>query len=137
MTLVLALLALAAAPQTASIPPAASAANTADPAVIEAARRFVTLLDQSRWDDSYRATAASFRKLNTPQVWATASDKARKPLGAMVSRTLLSQEDLPAPPHGYQVVKFRTSFANKPEAVETVSLDREGGEWRVVGIYVD
>ena len=137
MTLVFALLALAAAPQIASTPPAVTAADAADPAVIEAARRFVTLLDQSRWDDSYRATAASFRKLNTPQVWAAASDKARKPLGAMVSRTLLSQEDLPAPPHGYQVVKFRTSFANKPDAVETVSLDREGGEWRVVGIYVD
>jgi hypothetical protein len=33
-------------------------------------------------------------------------------------------------------VKFRTSFANKADVVETVSLDREGGTWRVVGITI-
>lgn len=136
MSLILGLLALAAAPQTATTPQPAAAEAT-DPAVVDAARRFVALIDENRWADSYQATAASFRKLNTLQVWTAASEQVRKQFGATVSRTLLSQGEVPAPPHGYQVVKFRTSFANKTDAIETVSLDRENGQWRVVGIYVE
>jgi hypothetical protein len=59
------------------------------------------------------------------------------PLGAVQSRALLSQESVPAPPSGMTVVKFRTSFAAKADAVETVSLAREDGGWRVVGYYID
>jgi DNA-binding CsgD family transcriptional regulator len=137
MFFALGLLALAALPQTDSAPPPASvSADAPNPAVVDAARRFLALLDQGNWADSYQATATSFHKLNTLQVWSAASEKARTPLGAMVARTLVSQEDLPAPPHGYEVVKFRTRFANKGETLETVSLDREGGVWRVVGVTI-
>jgi len=138
MTLVLGLLALAAiSHQTAAPTPAvAVTADPAQPAVVDAARRWLALLDQSDWDASYRATGAAFRKLNTLDQWAAASEHARRPLGAMVSRTFLSQENLPAPPQGYEVVKFRTRFANKAEGIETVTLDREDGEWRVVGVTV-
>lgn len=142
MTLALGLLALIALPQVASAPaptasPSPSASSEApDPEVVDTARQWLSLLDQARWDESYRATATPFRKSNTAEVWAAASRRVRVPLGAMVSRTFVSQENLPAPPHGYEVVKFRTSFTNKAEAVETVTLDREGGVWRVTGVTV-
>lgn len=138
MTLALALVALTALPQLvsapATTPPAADTAT--DAAVVDAARQWLALVDQGRWNDSYRMTGTAFRKLNTAQVWAATSEKVRTPLGAMMSRTLLSQENLPAPPHGYEVVKFRTRFANMAEAVETVTLDREEGVWRVVGVTI-
>ena len=140
MTLALALLALTALPQAAPVPsptPPAADRATANAEVVDNARRFLALLDQSNWDESYRATASSFRQLNTAQVWAAASESARRPLGAMVSRTFASQEFLPAPPHGYEVVKFRTRFANRTEALETVTLDREDGGWRVVGVTIE
>jgi hypothetical protein len=35
------------------------------------------------------------------------------------------------------VVKFRTSFANKADAVETVTLDSEDDVWRVVGVTIE
>ena len=54
----------------------------------------------------------------------------------MRRRTLIAQDDIPAPPHGYDVVKFRTDFANRTGVVETVALDKEGGSWRVVGVYL-
>jgi DNA-binding CsgD family transcriptional regulator len=138
MTLALALLALTALPQVASAPPPPPAAAQAAPnsEVVDTARQWLALLDQSRWDESYRATGASFRAQNTSQVWAAASVRARLPLGAMIARTFLSQENLPAPPSGYEVVKFRTRFANNPDAVETVTLDREDGIWRVVGVTI-
>jgi hypothetical protein len=94
-------------------------------------------VDQERWEESYRATGASFRNLNTAQVWSEVSQRVREPLGAVISRTFLSQENLPAPPHGYEVVKFRTRFTNQAVAVETVTLDREDGVWRVVGVTIE
>ncbi|URW74548.1 DUF4019 domain-containing protein [Sphingomonas donggukensis] len=139
MTLALSLVALIAMPNTASLPEQTAAPSAVAPAseVAEAARQWMALVDQGRWDESYRATGASFRKLNTAEVWAAASVKARTPLGAMISRTFIDQQSVPAPPAGYEIVKFRTRFANKAEAIETVSLDREGGAWRVVGVWIE
>jgi hypothetical protein len=138
MTLALALLALTALPQAASTPqPPPTASRTAQNSeVVDTARQWLALLDQSNWDESYRGTSRSFRALNTSQAWAAASESARRPLGAMISRTFVSQENLPAPPHGYEVVKFRTRFANNAETVETVTLDREDGAWRVAGVTI-
>jgi DNA-binding CsgD family transcriptional regulator len=138
MTLVLGLLALTAVPQVAPTPALSTTTGQAaqDTQVVQAARRWLALLDQSRWNESYQATGTAFRKLNTAEVWTAASLQARVPLGAVVSRTLAGQESLPAPPSGYEVVKFRTRFANKPDAVETVSLEHEDGDWRVVGVTI-
>lgn len=101
-----------------------------------AARRWLALVDAGDWQASWAQTAGSFRALNTAKVWAQVSEKVRRPLGAMRSRALLAQEDVPAPPRGYRLVKFRTSFANRADAVETLTLVEEDGGWRVTGIYV-
>ena len=138
MTLAFGLLALFALPQAGSSPPAPAPVNAApDAQVVDAARRFLVLGDQSKWEESYRQTGTAFRKLNTLQVWTSVSEKVRAPLGAMLSRTFVSEENLPAPPAGYEVVKFRTSFAKKADVLETVTLEREDGSWRVVGITME
>ncbi|MES2097544.1 MAG: DUF4019 domain-containing protein [Pseudomonadota bacterium] len=136
MTLALGFLALFALPQVASLPAPTAAVQPSDGAVVAAASLWLVLVDQGRWDDSYRATGSAFRKRNTSQVWASVSERVRRPLGAMISRTLISQDDVPAPPNGYEVVKFRTRFANKADVVETVSLEQEDGVWRVVGVMI-
>ena len=89
------------------------------------------------WTDSWAATGRSFRSLNTAAMWQTASEQARVPLGPVVSRTLIDQRDVPAPPNGYRMVRFKTDFANKAGMTETLSLDREGDGWKVVGIYIE
>lgn len=145
MTLAVSLLALTALPYLAAPPsqsptsaPATEAASaTPNAEVVDAARQWLVLGDQGRWDDGYRATGSAFQKLNTPQVWASVSEKVRVPLGALVSRDLLSQQYLLAPPNGFEMVKFRTRFANKAEAVETVTLEREDGRWRVVSVMIE
>jgi len=138
MTLALALLALLAVPQGASPTPSPTdSATTANPAVVETARTWLALLDQSRWDESYRLTGKAFRKANSVQLWTAASNKARVPLGGMLSRVLDSQQYFNAPPEGYQVVKFRTAFANKDAATETVTLEQENDTWRIVAVTID
>ena len=121
----------------AQLPPASTTVAVSETEVVSAARSWLVLSDQGRWKDGWLATTSSFRKLNTVERWAKAAEQVRVPLGPLVSRTALSQESVPAPPAGVEVVKFRTSFANKADALETVSLAREDGEWRVVGIYVE
>ncbi len=136
MTLAFGLLALVALSQG----PSASAPTThqaADIELADTARQFLTLIDQGRWEDSYRRTGRAFQKLNTLQVWTKVSQDVRPPLGAVISRTVLRQDSLPVPPHGMEMVKFQTRFANKDNAVETVTLDREGGQWRVVGVMIE
>lgn len=139
MTITLALAALAAlsgtdAPVT---PPAASAPSAAETAAVDAARRWLALLDSGDWEGSWQATGASFRALNTSVTWAQVSQKVRAPLGPMRSRMLSQVNYAPAPPHGYWVIRFSTTYANKASAIETVSLAAEDGNWKVAGITID
>lgn len=145
MSLVLATLALTSLSQVAE--PAAGSSQTA-PAdagapgaevggeIVEAARQWLTLVDQGRWDESWNETGQAFKELNTSEKWASVSEQARPPLGRVLSRTAISQEGVPAPPYGYEMIKFRTSFANKADVTETVTLAREGSDWRVVGYWI-
>jgi DNA-binding CsgD family transcriptional regulator len=138
MSMILGIAAIMLQPQSASAPadpPVQAAPAQAD--VVRSARDWLALVDAERWEDSWRGTTDSFRNMNTVEAWRSASEQARVPLGAVVSRADLSRESVPGPPSGYVVVKFRTSFANRASATETLSLAREGETWRVVGYYID
>ena len=138
MALALGLLAFAAMPKIASTAPSTPVAPRVAPdaAVVDTARKFLVLLDQGRWEESYQAFAPRFRKVNTLQVWSDVSREARAPMGAVLSRTFLSQEDIAAPPNGYQMVQFRTRFANKV-IVEKVTLEPVDGALLVVGVMIE
>ncbi len=138
MSIALGLLALVTVTQVTPTSPTEPAPSTtpASSEVVEIARQWLTLIDQGQWKESYEGTGSAFQKLNTLEVWAETNQNVRIPLGPVISRTFLRQENLPAPPSGYEVVKFRTSFANKANAVETVSLSRQDGSWRVAGVTI-
>jgi DNA-binding CsgD family transcriptional regulator len=145
MSISLALFALASSSGTAptpasppaTLPTATLSAPAAETAAVQAACQWLALVDRGDWNSSWNATGQAFKSLNTSERWAEVSEAVRTPLGAVVSRELISEENVPAPPYGYQLVKFRTSYANKAGAVETLSLVREGGEWRVVGCTIE
>ena len=142
MSLVIALLALSATSQVAehsadAPATAASSPAPAEAAVAQSAREWLALGDAGKWREGFLATTRSFQAVNTLAMWEAASKSARVPLGAMLSRTLIGVQSVPAPPHGYEMVRFRTRFANRAEAIETVSLVREGDSWKVAGIYID
>jgi len=153
MTAMLALIALSSmsggVPAATSSSQVAAAAQESDS--VQAARQWLALVDAEDWTASWNATGQSFRALNTVERWAEASRKVHESFGPVRSRTLtnvdkvgpattrqlVSEDFVPAPPMGYQVVKFRTDYANKAGVIETLSLVRENGTWRVVGITLD
>lgn len=140
MSAILAILALATLSQSAGVPAAAgisASAPVAETEAVRAARDWLRLHDEGRWRETWDGTGAQFRRLNSVERWTEVARSVRPPLGAMISRIAIAQEQVPAPPAGVEVVKFRTRFANKADAVETVSLAREEGEWKVVGIYIE
>lgn len=141
MSLALALLALSGSPQptpdSTTSEAGAAAPLAAQSASTQAARQWLELVDAGKWEESWAATAQSFRSLNTVETWRSVSETGRVPLGRVLSRTAASDESIPAPPSGLQLVRFRTDFATRAGATETLSLVREGGSWRVVGYYIE
>lgn len=116
------------------------AGETEDQAV-KAAETWLGLVDQGEYEDSWMNAAALFRAAVTAEQWEQALNAARKPLGELKSRKFKSAEfmtSLPGAPDGeYVVIQFDTSFANKKEAVETVTPMKDAvGVWRVSGYYI-
>jgi len=137
MSLTLALLAFTSMTGTAGAPAAAPSTAPAESAAVGAARDWLALVEKGDWNGSWEATGQAFKALNTVETWTRVAQQVQGPLGAVRSRVLLSEQEVPAPPYGYQMVKFRTDYANKAGAIETLSLVREGGAWRVVGVTVE
>lgn len=115
---------------------AESSDHLSEEAIARAAESFLELIDESRWEDSYAATGAQFRQLNTLEAWTEVSMKVREPLGKNLTRDLITSEFVPAPPKGVHLVKFASSYADGTNQVETVTLTWEENAWKVVGIVI-
>jgi hypothetical protein len=129
-------------------PPAATqqAEPAADPhlAEEEAAERqalgFVGYLDHGRYADSYAYTGMLIRAQLDRDAFAKQLEKARSGTGALVSRQLIDASyttTVPGAPEGqYVVLHYGASFANRQQAVETLTLSLAKGYWRVNGYYI-
>ncbi len=110
-------------------------------AAIKATDAWLRLVDAGQYAESWREAAPLFKGAVTEHQWAAQVGAVRKPLGAVVSRTLKSATpatSLPGAPDGhYVVIQYDTVFAHKQHAVETVTpmLDK-AGQWRVSGYFV-
>jgi len=118
-----------------------AAQDKAEDAAEAAAKSWLGLVDEGKYDASWDAAAKLFRGAVTKEQWRQSMAGARAPLGKLVSRKLKSreyQEKLPGAPDGkYVVIQFDTVFEHKSSAVETVTpmLDPDG-HWRVSGYYI-
>jgi hypothetical protein len=112
-----------------------------DKAAVTAAKKWLDLVDEGKYGESWKESAEFFRNAVTPEQWDQSMQAVRKPLGKLISREVISKSyttSLPGAPDGeYVVIQFKTSFENKKSAVETVTpmIDKEG-KWRVSGYYI-
>jgi hypothetical protein len=117
-----------------------AAGGDTDPAV-QAAERWLEIVDRGDYASSWTEAASYFRGAVPQAQWEQQVAGVRRPLGGVESRTMSSATPattLPGAPDGsYVVIEFHTSFANKANAVETVTpMREEDGSWRVSGYYI-
>ena len=133
-------LAMLAALAASSIAPASLAQDPRALQAQEAARERLALADRQDADAARSAAGAKFRDALAADRWRDALRSVRGPLGEVTQRTVLATRlarTLPGQPDGdYALVAFRTSWANKTVGRELVSLEFEGGAWRVIGYVI-
>ena len=105
----------------------------------KAARTWLELVDKLDANASFTTAGARFREPITIEQWAEALAKARAPLGAVDQRAVAQTAfDKAKGDNGVEfevaLVRYRTSFANKIDISESVTLERDpNGVWRVIG----
>ncbi|MEO5735257.1 MAG: DUF4019 domain-containing protein [Rubrivivax sp.] len=120
-------------------------AALAQPAEADGARRAVDgwlqKLDAGRYEATWTDAAAMFQKGVPADTWQKAIREVREPLGPLQQRSETSAQAtklLPGVPDGnYLVLTYRSSFANKAFATETVAAVQEtDGSWKVAGYFL-
>jgi hypothetical protein len=106
----------------------------------EAAGKWLALVDGRQYLESWDQAASLFKQQVSADNWLQSISAARQPLGAMISRKLISATyatSLPGAPDGeYVVLQYQTTFRYKKSAVETVTPMLDNKRWRVSGYYV-
>ena len=102
------------------------------------ARDWLASIDAGDAGGSWDAAAQLLKKAVPREQWIEQLKHDREPLGKVQQRTVLStnfETSFPGAPDGnYAIVLFRASFDKKPDAAESLTLQRESdGVWRVVG----
>lgn len=145
MSLIIAAVALsstfsAQAPVAQTVPVSASKVEAADAPAVESARAWVKLLDAQNWNESWSQAGAYFQSKISADKWASTIESVRGPLGAVSQREvkgILRTQSLPNAPEGdYRIIKFHTDFAENPDSVETVVMQKDGSAWKVVGYFI-
>jgi hypothetical protein len=117
------------------------AQGTREARATAAAKLWLQLVDHGDYRETWQQAAEMFRRAVTAEEWERSAAVAREPLGKVLSRKVDSAQyrtTLPGAPDGaYVVIQLRSSFANKKEAVETVTMVLEAGDaWRVTGYFI-
>jgi hypothetical protein len=121
---------------------AALAQDARTTSVQQAARAFLALADRDDGNASWQIAGKQFQNAMTSAGWTEALHSVRVPLGSAGERALLSTKFTTnfagaAAEGDYALLLYRTSFANRTDARETVTLEREpDGEWRVIGYFI-
>ncbi len=101
---------------------------------------WLSLVDEGHYGESWSKAAPFFKQQVSQQQWQQGLKAARFPLGKLLERNIersAIHTELPGAPKGeYIVVFLKASFENKNSATETVTLQKVGERWLVVGYYI-
>jgi len=121
--------------------PTAMASDEKETAALEVARDWLATVDAERYERSWDTAAGFFKAVVAKGQWVQSLEGARRPLGKVLSRELMSSNyvtELPDAPDGqYVVIQFETSYEAKSNAIETVTpMLEDDGSWRISGYYI-
>ncbi len=108
---------------------------------ITAAGDWLILIDKKKYQETWEKAAQFFKSSLTAEQWKKTAVTVREPLGELISREPFHDRlatTLPGMPDGhYLILRYVSKFANKANAVEsvTVMVDADG-KWRVTGYFI-
>jgi hypothetical protein len=101
---------------------------------------WLKLIDQANYSGAYDQTGSQFKKTIGKDDWVKQIAPYRGALGTVTSRSVESAEyrgSIPNLQSGeYVVLKYKTSFKNKPDSHEEITAQKEYGVWRSLGYYI-
>jgi hypothetical protein len=101
---------------------------------------FLRALDMGQYAESYAYTSTLIRSKMSEDQFSTEVKKDRAGAGAKQSRKLMDATyttTLANQRAGqYVVLQYSTSFVNKKDTVETLTMSYESSYWRVAGWYI-
>jgi hypothetical protein len=108
----------------------------AEKAGLAAAQKWVQLVDQRLYQESWQSAAVLFREKVSQDQWRQSLQQIREPMGPLEHREVLSTRyatSVKKGPDGkYVIVEFTVRFANGNETVETVT-PHAGSRWTMAG----
>jgi hypothetical protein len=115
----------------------------ADPAADEASlagQKWLALLDDQKHEESWSQAGSLFRSGVTQEQWVASLRRFRDPLGALLSRTTARVDFAKtlrgAPDGDYAIIHFTTSFKNKSDITERLTLVKEDGKWQAAAYAI-
>jgi hypothetical protein len=116
------------------------AAEDASKQATDAATGWLTLIDAGQYDESWNQAATMFRRRVTQSQWAQEVKVVREPMGKVQSRAAAGARlvtSLPGAPDGhYAILQFRSKFASKADATETVTMTMQNDTWKAAGYFI-
>ena len=107
----------------------------------EQAIAWLEVVDSGNYAESWDQAAAFFQEQLSSAKWQQALNQVRAPLGNVLAREIKnssSHSSLPGAPDGeYVVITLATSFENKKSAIETITVNKVGSDWRTVGYFIN
>lgn len=106
-----------------------------------AAEAWLELIDAEQYTESWNDAAPAVQEAVTAEQWADQVGSARQQVGALQERTVEAAESVMDPPNSppgeYFILTYESTFANVPNATETVvTMKQEDGSWKVAGYLV-
>lgn len=117
------------------------AAESGEDAALAAAQTCLNALDQGAYKQTWEDASEFFKSAVTQEQWKSQIAPVRDSFGALISREpgpIQHLTAIPGAPDGdYYVFFFKTVFAHKAEAVETVTMMKKSdGMWRLAGYFI-
>ncbi|QLE07850.1 DUF4019 domain-containing protein [Pseudoalteromonas shioyasakiensis] len=116
-------------------------ANAEELEVINRAKSWLVLIDNGQYQQSWQQTDSLFKQAMPQSNWSNVLKQVRVPLGKVILRknlSLMKYDSLPGTPDGeYVIIQFQSQFMNKEQAVETISLSKNSGQWQPIGYFIN
>ncbi|HWE25948.1 MAG TPA: DUF4019 domain-containing protein [Myxococcales bacterium] len=113
----------------------------AERAAVDGATAWLLLLDEGRFEANWQSAAPFLRDRTPLDGWVQSGRAMRAAVGNRVSRKQVAVMETDtvgsAPPGHYVVVEYRSKFAQRPNAFESVTtMLCDDGKWRVAGYSI-